>query len=185
MMPSAVIDACCLIDLLATGHAEDILRAANFDWYLPTAVEGEVLHIRAYDPTKPGQYLKVDVDLSPLKGPGLLQVCAPADQTELDQFVYYASVFRSDGEAMCLAIAEQRGWVLATDDRKAIRVARQAGLTVISCPALVKNWADTTKPNPATLQKALMDIQLLAQFKPNSAMPEYPWWVEEVANIVP
>ena len=45
---------------------------------------------------------------------------------------------------MCIAIAEQRGWTVATDDRKAIRVAQQAGLTVVSCPELVKRWADAT-----------------------------------------
>ena len=40
-MPDAAIDACCLIDLLASGHVEAILRAANFDWHLPSAVQGE------------------------------------------------------------------------------------------------------------------------------------------------
>ena len=39
-MPSAAIDACCLIDLLASGHAEAILRASSFTWQLPSAVQG-------------------------------------------------------------------------------------------------------------------------------------------------
>ncbi len=50
---------------------------------------------------------------------------------------------------MCLALAESRGWVVATDDRKAVRVAGQAGLTVVSTPAIVKAWADATRPDPA------------------------------------
>ena len=138
-MSSAAIDACCLIDLLATGHVEAILRAAGFDWHLPSAVQGEVQHVRQHDPAQPGQFLKVAVDLSPLDRLGrACRLCGPADQTEQDRFVHYAAQFRSDGEAMCIAIAEQRGWVVATDDRKAIRVAQQAGLTVVSCPELVK-----------------------------------------------
>ena len=48
---------------------------------------------------------------------------------------------------MCLALAESRGWLVATDDRKAIRVAQQAGLTVLSCPELIKTWADATRPD--------------------------------------
>lgn len=184
-MSDAAIDACCLIDLLATGHVEAILRAAGLDWHLPTAVQGEVQHVRQYDPAQPGQFLKVAVDLSPLIASGILKTCGPADQTEQDRFVHYAAQFRSDGEAMCITIAEQRGWLVATDDRKAIRVAQQAGLTVVSCPVLVKRWADATKPDQSTLCKVLQDIQVLAQFKPNSAMPEYQWWVDELAKCSP
>lgn len=184
-MSSAAIDACCLIDLLASGHVEAILRAAGFDWHLPSAVQGEVQHVRQYDTAQPGQFLKVAVDLSPLIASGVLKTCGPADQTEQDRFVHYAAQFRSDGEAMCIALAEQRNWALATDDRKAIRVAQQAGLTVVSCPVLVKRWADAAKPDQATLGKVLQVIQVLAQFKPNPAVPEYQWWVDELAKAVP
>ncbi len=31
-MPDAAIDACCLIDLLASGEAEAILRSSGFTW---------------------------------------------------------------------------------------------------------------------------------------------------------
>jgi predicted nucleic acid-binding protein len=103
----------------------------------------------------------------------------------LDRFTHYATLFRSDGEAMCLALAEQRGWVVATDDRRAIRVARQAGLTVVSCPQLVKAWADASAPDQATLARVLQDIQVLAQFKPNSSMPEYQWWIDQLASANP
>ena len=181
-MPSAAIDACCLIDVLATGHVEAILRAAGLDWHLPTAVAAEVQHVRQYDPAQPGQFLKVAVDLSPLKASGVLQVCTPGDAAEQGRFVHYAVQFRTDGEAMCIAIAEHRGWAIATDDRKAIRVAQQAGLRVVSCPELVKRWADATGPDQATLTKVLQDIQVLAHFKPNPTMPEYQWWVDELAK---
>ena len=63
---------------------------------------------------------------------------------------------------MCLAIAESRGWVVATDDRKAIRVAEKGGLTVISCPQLVKTWVDATRPDTALVVQVLTDIQTLA-----------------------
>jgi hypothetical protein len=184
-MSDAAIDACCLIDLLALGNAEAILRANSFTWHLPSAVQGEVQYLRQHDPAQPGQMVKVPADLSGLISSGVLTVCVPANQPELDRFTHYAAIFRSDGEAMCLAIAEQRKWVVATDDRKAIRVAQRANLMVVSCPELVKAWADATRPDQAMLYKLLQDIQLLAQFKPNPTMPRHQWWIDELAKGSP
>ena len=184
-MPDAAIDACCLIDLLTAGVAEDILRASGFTWRLPAGVKAEIRYRRQYDPNQPGKTIQVPVDLSPLIASGLLTECSPQTQPELDRFVQYATIFRSDGEAMCLALAHERQWIVATDDRKAIRVAQQAGLTVVSCPELLKAWVDAASPGQATLGRILQDIQVLAQFKPNRMMPEFPWWEDELAKSSP
>jgi hypothetical protein len=181
-MPSAAIDACCLIDLLASGHAEGILRAAGFTWQLPSAVQGEVQYLRQHDPKQPGKFVKVLADLSGLISSGVLTGCAPKNQKDLDRYTHYATVFRSDGESMCLALAEQRRWTVATDDRKAIRVAQQSGLTVVCCPELVKAWAVAACPDQPTLVKTLHDIQVPAQFKPYPSMPEHGWWVAQLAS---
>lgn len=122
------------------------------------------------------------VDLTALISTGLLTVCQPDIQPELDLFTQYARQFRSDGEAMCLALTESRGWLIATDDKKAIRIGQQAGLTVISSPQLLKLWADNAHPDTPTLVKAIRDIELLAQFRPNPAMPEYQWWLDQGAT---
>ncbi len=177
------IDACCLIDLLASGRAEEILRATGYAWHLPLAVQGEVQHVRRPDPAHAGAVITVPADLSPYLASGLLTQCQPDDPQEQARFVRYATQFRSDGEAMCLALAEVRGWMVATDDRKAIRVARVAGLTVISCPELVKAWAVATKPGRVTLVQVLSDIQTLAQFRPNPTMPESAWWSKQLALV--
>jgi hypothetical protein len=179
-MPDAAIDACCLIDLLASEYAEEILRASGLTWHLPSAVQGEVQYRRQHDPAQPGKTVMVPVDLSSLISSGVLAVSDAENQQELDQFIHYAAIFRSDGEAMCLALAEQRKWVVATDDRKAIRVAHQ-----VSCPELVKTWADATGPDQATLYKVLQDIQLLAQFKPTPKFPKYKWWSSVLAKGSP
>ena len=147
----AVIDACCLIDLLSSGQAEAILRAAGHVWHLPDAVQGEVQYIRQHDPAQPGSFINVPADLTSLIASGLLTPCQPDDAQEQARFVHYATIFRSDGEAMCLALAESRGWVVATDDRKAIRIAGQAGLTVISCP---QHRQGVGRRNPARSDRA-------------------------------
>jgi hypothetical protein len=184
-MPDAVIDACCLIDLFASEKMEEVLRASGFTCHLPSAVQSEVRYRRQHDPSQPGKTVNVPVDLSGLISSGVFTVSDPQNQQEIDKFIHYAAIFRSDGEAMCLALAEQRKWFVATDDRKAIRDAQQASLTVVSCPELVKAWADATRPDQAALKKVLEDIQVLAQFKPNHTMPEYQWWVNELAKNSP
>jgi predicted nucleic acid-binding protein len=184
-VPRAALDACCLFDLLASGNIEAILRASGFSWQLPSAVQDEVKYVRRPDPAQPGKLMKVAVDLSGYIKAGVLKVCDPQNQRELDRFMHYATLFRSDGESMCLALAEERGWVVATDDRRAIRIAQQAGLTVVSSPQLLRAWANAAAPSQATLQQVLQDIELLAQFKPNPTMPEYQWWVDQLANANP
>jgi hypothetical protein len=179
-MTPAVIDACCLIDLLSSGQAEAILRAAGHAWHLPDGVQGEVRYVRHYGPGEPGGFLNVPADLPPLIASGLLTVCQPDDPQEQARFVHYATIFRSDGEAMCLALAESRGWMVASDDRKAIRVARQAGLPVISCSEIIKAWTDATQLDPAALARILADIQALAKFVPNPTMPDSGWWLQHL-----
>jgi len=174
----AVIDACCLIDLLASGRPGEILKAAGFAWHLPAAVQGEVRYVRRYDPAEEGAFINETADLGPYVASGLLTVCQPDDTQEQARFVQYAAQFRSDGEAMCLALAESRGWTVATDDRKAIRVAAGAGLTVISCPQLVKAWVDATRPDRAAIAQVLTDIETLAQFRPGAVMPGSAWWYQ-------
>ncbi len=126
--------------------------------------------------------VNVPVDLTNHIASGLLSLCQPDDPTEQAGFINYARVFRSDGEAMCLSIAESRGWSIATDDRKAIRVGRQAELTVVSCPELIKKWASVIRPDTASLIRVLTDIQTLAQFRPNSTMPGSAWWFKRLSS---
>jgi hypothetical protein len=181
-MASAAIDACCLINLLVSGETEAVLRASRLNWYLPVAVQGEVQFRRERDPVDPSLNVTVPVDLSPMIDAGLLSLCSPQTQQELDRFTQYARLFRSDGEAMCLALAAERNWIVATDDRKAVRIAKQAGLTVMSCPELVKAWADTSMSDHATIRRVLADIEHLAQFKPYPSLPEYQWWCDVIAK---
>lgn len=175
-----VIDACCLIDLLVSGQAEEILRATGHAWHVPSSVQAEVQYVRQHDPDKPGNYRNVPVDLTPFVNAGVLMLCQPDNAQEQATYVQYATLFRSDGEAMCLALAECRHWTVATDDRRAIYVAQKAGLSVVSCPELVKAWADAVRPDSSTVVRVLTNIRTLAQFRPNPKMPDSSWWLRRL-----
>ena len=57
-----------------------------------------------------------------------LAIATPNDQ-EHAQAAHYTAVL-DEGEAECLAIAKVRGWVFASDDLAARRLAQQEGLAV-------------------------------------------------------
>ena len=107
---------------------------------------------------------------------GVLKSCAPANEAEVERYIHYASIFRSAGEAMCLGIAQSRIWTIITDDRRAIRIAQQAGMTVASAPQLFHSWAAASHVPESVLGRILRDVPTLAQFKPYSGMPLASWW---------
>ncbi|MBI3464794.1 MAG: hypothetical protein HY000_17325 [Planctomycetes bacterium] len=69
---------------------------------------------------------------------------------------------------------------MATDDRRAIRVAQQAGIDVLSSPTLLKSWAAAAQPDQATIVSALKNIELFAQFRPTPSTPDYRWWIRQL-----
>jgi hypothetical protein len=80
---------------------------------------------------------------------------------------------------MALAIARCRGWQLATDDRKAIRLAGEAGVPVLTTPAAVKMWVDRLGPSASEVGTALSAIRDRARFLPGGR-PLCDWWMEQM-----
>ena len=181
-MSDAVIDACCVIDVCASGQPEAVLIASALRWFIPAAVIGEACYLHRPSPDDPKRLVPVPLDLSPFLTAGLLTPCDLAGEEELKHFVQLATLFRSDGEAACLAIAKSRGWALATDDRKARREAANIGVPVVTTPELMKTWADATGAAEADIARLLRDIQTFARFIPHKTMPLHSWWVDMAAK---
>lgn len=184
-MPDAAIDACCLIDLCASGRVEAILAATGFRWLVPAAVVGEARYLHQPSPDDPDRLVPAPLDLSPFFAAGVLTGCDLNSEEESQLFVQLATLFRSDGEAACLAIAKSRGWTLATDDRKARREAGSLGVPVVTTAELVKAWADATSADEAAVAKLLRDIQTFARFTPHKTMPLHSWWVDTLSKGKP
>ena len=110
---------------------------------------------------------------------------SPVSQQGL-QFMSIAAgaiTWQSDGARLEAFNASFRYDVLPIAvDRKAIRVAGQAGLTVLSCPQMMRGWADGAKPDQTVLAKALRNIEVFAQFRPNPSFPEFQWWLNNVGS---
>lgn len=171
-----ILDACVLINLLASGEADGVLRAAARDSFICSAVEGESIYLRTEDPKSPLE----PIDLRPLIESGLLTVCHVEGSQEAELYVDYASTL-DDGEAMSLAIALSRGFTLATDERKARRLFLEAApdaSRLTSTSALLRRWAETEAVAPDRLKSALLNVVRRARYQPPADDPNYHWWLD-------
>jgi predicted nucleic acid-binding protein len=173
-MSERIIDACCLINLYATGTEDSIFRACGGFW-LPAQVQNEALRIRRFDEDTPTRLVSQNIDLGDAIAAGLIQTCQLEGQDEVGGFVRFAMEL-DDGEASCLAIAMSRGWTVATDDRKARRMASENGIALTSTPELIQRWVDAASPSEATVADVLKKIELFAKFRPRRNDPLHGWW---------
>ncbi len=174
-MSERIIDACCLINLYASGTEDSIISACGGFW-VPTQVQNEALLVRRFDEDDPTRLVTRDIHLNDAIASGLIQTCQLEGQDETDAFVRFAMEL-DDGEASCLAIAMSRGWFAATDDRKARRIASENGIALIGTPELIQRWIDATSPSEAAVADVLKKIELFAKFRPRRSDPLYGWWV--------
>jgi predicted nucleic acid-binding protein len=176
-----ILDACCMINLYAAGDLESLLPPMRFDFHIPETVLRESLFVRKLDEEE-GKLVEDPIDLKPAIDEGLLRECKLQEGAETELFVQLATAV-DDGEAMCLAIAKTRGWMLATDDRKATRLANKLGVKTTSTPELMKRWADASKAKIRAVAQALDRIQTFARFVPRKGSRLQSWWNSQLKNL--
>jgi predicted nucleic acid-binding protein len=170
-----ILDACVLINLLAGGEIKGVLAAATRESLICSAVERESIYLRTDDPHAPLELIRLD----PLIDSGLLTVCHVEGDDESHLYVDYASKL-DDGEAMSMAIALSRGFVLATDERKARRLflgAAGDASRLTSTAELVRHWAESEHIPAPRLKESLLHIEARARYQPPASDANYQWWV--------
>lgn len=178
--PTVILDACVLINLLASGEAESIIRVAAEECRICEVVEKETIYLSSDDPQEEAVEA---VQVDSLIESGLLSVCALENQAEEALYVNYASQL-DDGEAMSIAIAEARGYKIATDDRKARRIfleATGAPDRLIWTSDLIRKWAEQEGISPEKLQSTLQSIRRRATFFPPKRDVNHGWWTSNMS----
>lgn len=176
LQPTVILDACVLLNLLASSEAENIVRATAYEYLICDAVSKEAMHLRA-DSSEEEVFETAYVDS--LIQSGLLTVCAIEVPLEESLYVNYAGRL-GDGEAMSIAIAEVRGCKFATDDRKARRVFREAisdDNRLIFTSDLIRQWVKQENIASKRLKSALLNIRRRATFFPPKSDPNFDWWM--------
>ncbi len=178
-----LLDACCLINLAATGRMEELLRSIPAPVWVADLVFGsEALYLQRGGGDEDTEE-RDRIDLTSLRDAGLLHVVQPEADAEFATFITLA-VDLDDGEAVTGALALHRGADVATDDRKAIRVltATSRGLRIWRTSELLKGWADRLAVPQGELREVLLNVQERARFRPGRGDPLREWWENIVTS---
>lgn len=174
-------DACVLINLLASGRAGEIIRVSGSPAYICTAVHEEISYLRGV--TQFGGIGEAPSD--DLTKAELLIIAEIASEKENTLYVEYSRRLGT-GEAMTLAMVQSRGWAIATDDRKAIKIATAAlvspPLAVLTTPEILRNWVQVNAPPLAEAGLAIRRIENIGRFRPAASHPLCGWWDSTKAN---
>ena len=177
--PVAVLDACVLINLLATGRAEDILSKTGYQFGICPVVKNESIYLRATDLNAPPEEVKLDAHLKSNR----LTVFDLSSDEEKELYVDYAMQL-DDGEAMSLALVNSRGMSMASDDRKARRLfTEEIGdpKRLLSTSQILKEWSEKAGVNTADVKQVLTDVSRRGRFFPNSGDTHFDWWSKAIA----
>lgn len=165
-----VLDADVLMNLLASGHPSEVLAANGRRGLLCPRTEAEAIYLNPRTPGTPPE----TIDVGPYVASGTLRR-AVLDAAETATYVRLAAEV-DDGEAQVLAVGLERGLVVATDDRRARRVATRLGVGLLSTPELVVIWAGDPDTKAANVAPAILDIEIRARYRPRTTDPNRTSW---------
>lgn len=173
--PLYVLDACSMLNLVASRRFPEIAGSTPADFFIPEQAAQEVLYVR-----RGGSGADADgrepVDLKGFQALGLFAVASLAP-AELATFITFAAEM-DDGEAAACAMALHRGGVLVSDDRKARRIIAQASprTQLLTTSEVIKAWAERAGLEANALAHVLVDVEQRGNFRPSRHDPLEPWW---------
>ena len=178
-----ILDACCGLNLAATGAVRSILQtpfgAESYQWFLPTKVREEAAFLRRGGAGE-GADSRVPCDWETHFATGVLERADLETEEELELFVALSQELDA-GEAVCLAIASRRGWGVVTDDIKAQKWA--GDVPCLATPDVLKNWSDHHQIAPLQLSQTLNQIRERARYGPPRRHPLRTWWQQNLKSI--
>ena len=178
-MRELLLDACVMINLAASGlYIEDIARRNKATFVMARTTATEVLYLATEDGGEP--YEPIDVPQYVRDGELTLVDLTP------EELVSFMTLARSvdDGEAAMLALAMHRGWAIATDDRKARRVARESipNPELTTTAAILHRWATGADAAPEDIRGMLRKIETKAAYTPRRTDRYREWWTAQVTE---
>jgi hypothetical protein len=172
--PVVILDACVLINLLASGRAREIMSEGGYQFGICLVVKNESVYLRPTDASASPEEVKLD----PLLESGFLTVYELSGDAEKGLYVDYAAEL-DDGESMFLALVHSRGLAMASDDRKARRIFLEEiadSQRLLSTSQILKDWAEMIGLESAGLKKVLVEVSRRGRFFPNTGDAHFVWW---------
>ncbi len=172
------LDACCLINLLATNRMEEILACLPFRFATSRFVATREVLAIAHDTDEEPPLEREVIPAAVLENLESLTLLDLATEQELAGFVRFASVL-DEGEASVCALALAHGGGVATDDRKALTFMNreEPQVLTVQTPELLYAWAHLSGAPPSEVARVLRSIERKARFRPRRGVPRFEWWV--------
>ncbi len=175
-----MLDACVLLNLLATERLEEIAEANNATLWVPAIIlKREVKYLHALENGQRGERVALDLTEEIERGV-IVPIEHPSDEEVLTSFEIRHGAGIGPGEAIAIATAVHRGGVVGTDDRRAITVMleRVPGVECWGTGKFIRTWCDLSKMQPAEVRQVLHTIYIRSRFKPASDDQDALWWKE-------
>ncbi len=174
--PPVMLDACCILNLAASGQFDRILKVENWTFVVGERAANEAQWIR-----QEGSDERLQVDLGSLIESGLLKPKRLESDDELALFIQLSSNrLMNDGEAEAVSIAVNRGCAVATDDRKARRIIVDwlPDVMLLSTASMLHQWQQHGGIGDTEMGATLRRIEYCASFIPRRIDPHYDWWTQ-------
>jgi predicted nucleic acid-binding protein len=162
-----LLDTCCLINLHTSTILPAILETLPMQVMVAETVRGECSSF----------------SLEPYIEMGILQL-VDFVETETNQFfgILRNAVGMGDGEAAVGAIAMNRNWGIAIDDKRARNYFKLHAphIQLISTPEIILHWATKSNADFHYVQEIIQKINIEGRFRLHNTHPLYPWWKQYV-----
>ena len=174
-----VLDACCILNFCASGHFIDILKSISTQVVVTEVVkEKELITLRSLKDEENAGAIQFEEAIEQR----LILVVDFESELEEETFVNYASELRDDGESATFAIAINRGWAIATDDKKATTFFKREAphLQILSTLEIIKYWSEEANLTPTELRTVLAAIQTEGHYRPPKNHSLISWWEKSI-----
>jgi predicted nucleic acid-binding protein len=173
---SLLLDACIAINLFATDRAEDIATVLDIRFLMAKQAATECGELHVFQETIVVRRRGAGSDTPPLAHVLTLV------ESEIDAYVELARDI-DDGEAATIAMARSRSLAMATDDRKARRVAVEAGVAMPKgTTTILRQYAEATGLTPHGIAVVLQRVRDEASYVPRRADENFDWWQQNICS---
>ena len=174
---TVVIDACCVLNLLATRREVEIVQAVGM-LLLDTELVSREPVVTWTAPDDDGVRHKEPASTEQLRSAGCLQTRALDTDALVDAFITCAARI-TDADASCIALAGVLKLPLLTDDRKERRVALEVfpGIELISTLDLLASSSALLGWDQMLLSRVATDLRWRGNFAPPRQDPRSAWYL--------
>lgn len=171
-----LLDACCVFNFVASGYFLAIINTIPVQVAITQTVYGqELIKFETFTTEDKQQFDEAIVK-------EIVKIIDFESEIEADLFIDYVSILGDDGESATGAIAINRGWSMATDDKAAINFFTQESpnLQLFSTPDIIKYWSEQNNLSSKQICPILNAISTKARYQPPRNHSLKSWWKEVI-----